>query len=84
MRRDLIDADESLVAIKSDGSLTQTAKDILRACDSPATQEEIARSLVRHFSQVGPLVLDCIQLGLLEDQDGRLALTAFGREKLFL
>lgn len=84
MRRDLLDVDESLVDIKPDGSLTQTARDILRACDPPSTQEEIARVLVRHFSQVGPLVLDCIQLGLLEDQSGRLALTVFGREKLAL
>ena len=36
MRRDLFDADESLAAVKPDGSLTQTAKDVLRACDPPA------------------------------------------------
>lgn len=84
MRRDLFDADESLAAIKPDGSLTQTAKDILRACDPPATEEEIARAIVRHFSQVQPLVRECIHQDLLKERDGRLVLTDLGREKLFL
>jgi hypothetical protein len=84
MRPDLVDADESLVAIKSDGSLTQTAKDVLRACDPPATEEEIAKVLARHFSHVTPLVRDCIHLDLLKDEDGRLALTELGQEKLAL
>jgi len=82
MRREMFNADESTPGIKEDGSLTQTARDILRACDPPATQEDIARAIVRHFSQVGPLVRDMIALGLLEDVDGRLALTEFAREKL--
>jgi hypothetical protein len=84
MSSGLVDLDESQVAIKPDGSLTQMARDVLRACLTPATEEEVSKSLVRHFSQVGPLVRDCIHLDLLEDQDGRLALTVFGREKLAL
>lgn len=84
MSSDLADTDESQVAIKVDGSLTQMARDVLRACLTPSTEEEVAKALVRHFSQVGPLVQDCIQLDLLEDRSGRLALTAFGREKLGL
>ncbi len=79
-----LDADESVPAIKSDGSLTQVAKDMLRACDPPATEEDLARALVRHFSQVQPLVRDLISLGLVEDVDGRLVLTDFGREKLLV
>jgi hypothetical protein len=84
MSSDLVDPDESQVAIKSDGSLTQMAKDVLRACLTPATEEEVSKALVRHFSQVEPLVRDCIHLDLLVEQDGRLALTVVGREKLFL
>lgn len=84
MRSNLGDSDESLAAIKSDGSLTQMAKDVLRACDPPATDEDIARALTRHFSFVEPLVRECIQRDLLKEQDGRLALTELGREKLFL
>lgn len=84
MSADLVDPDESQVAIKPDGSLTQMGRDVLRACLNPATEEEVAKALVRHFSQVGPLLQDCIQLDLLEDQSGRMALTAFGREKLGL
>jgi len=79
---DRIDADESVAAIKPDGSLTQTARDVLGVCDPPATQEDIARALVRHFSQVQPMVRDLVSLGLLEDVDGRLALTELALEKL--
>ncbi len=82
MTSDMYDADESVAAIKPDGSLTQTAKDVLRACDPPATEEDIARALVRHFSQVQPMVRDLIHLGLLEDVRGRLGLTTLAREKL--
>ena len=84
MRSDLVDADESVAAIKPDGSLTQMAKDILRACNPPATDEDIARALTRHFSFVEPLVRECIQQDLLKEQDGRFAITDLGREKLFL
>jgi hypothetical protein len=84
MRSDFADSDESAAAIKSDGSLTQMAKDVLRVCDPPATDEEIARALTRHFSFVEPLVRECIQQDLLKEQDGRLAITELGREKLFL
>jgi len=84
MRSELVDADESQAAIKPDGSLTQMAKDVLRVCDPPATDEEIARALSRHFSFVEPMVRQCIQQDLLKEQDGRLALTDLGREKLFL
>uniref|UniRef100_I2Q3X4 Uncharacterized protein n=1 Tax=Desulfovibrio sp. U5L TaxID=596152 RepID=I2Q3X4_9BACT len=82
MTSDMYDADESVAAIKPDGSLTQTAKDILRICEPPATEEDIARGLVRHFSQVQPMVRDMLHLGLLEDAEGRLALTTLAREKL--
>jgi Mn-dependent DtxR family transcriptional regulator len=82
MTRDMIDADESMAAIKPDGSLTQTARDVLRVCDPPATEEDIARALVRHFSQVQPMVRELISLGLLEDVSGRLVLTDFGQEKV--
>jgi Mn-dependent DtxR family transcriptional regulator len=44
--------------------------------------EDISRALVRHFSQVLPMVRDLVNLGLLEDQNGRLAVTDYGREKL--
>lgn len=77
-----IDADESIAAIKPDGALTQTAKDILRVCDPPATEEDISRALVRHFSQVEPMVRDMVNLGLLVDVDGRLALTELAQAKL--
>lgn len=83
MSADLADPDESQIAIKSDGTLTQMTKDVLRACLTPATEEEVAKVLVRHFSQVGPLVRDCLHLDLLEEREGRLVLTVFGREKLF-
>ncbi len=79
---DRIDADESVAEIKPDGSLTQTARDILRVCEPPATEEDISRALVRHFSQVQPMVRDLVNLGLLEDVEGRLALTELAREKL--
>ena len=65
MRSDSIETDESVAAIKPDGSLTQMAKDVLRACDPPATDEDIARALTRHFSFVEPVVQECIQQDLL-------------------
>lgn len=79
-----IDADESVAAIKPDGALTQTAKDVLKVCDPPATEEDISRALVRHFSQVEPMVRDLVNLGLLEEVEGRLALTGLALEKLSL
>ncbi|MHC1713823.1 MAG: hypothetical protein AB9872_16895 [Solidesulfovibrio sp.] len=82
MRRDMLDADESAAAVKPDGTLTQMAKDILRVCDPPATEEDISRALVRHFSQVQPMVRAMIHQDLLKDQEGRLTLTDRGREKL--
>lgn len=82
MTRDMYDADESMAAIKPDGSLTQAARDVLRACDPPATEEDISRALVRHFSQVQPMVRDLINLGLLQDENGRLALTEHAEAKL--
>lgn len=82
MRRDLVDVDESQPAIKPDGSLTQMARDVLHVCDPPATYEDIARALSRHFSFVEPLVQVCIQLDLLREKNGRFALTDFAREKL--
>ncbi len=84
MIRDGFDTDESLAAIKPDGTLTQTAKDVLKACDPPATVEDIARAIVRHFSQIPPLVRDLVHQDLLEEVDGRLAVTELGREKLSL
>lgn len=82
MTSDMYDADESVAAIKPDGSLTQTAKDILRVCEPPATEEDISRALVRHFSQVQPMVRDLVNLGLLEEVQGRLSLTGLAQEKL--
>ena len=82
MTRDMYDADESMAAIKPDGSLTQTAKDVLVVCDPPATEEDISRALVRHFSQVQPMVRELINLDLLKDVGGRLALTDRALEKL--
>lgn len=82
MTSDMYDAAEATPQVKPDGSLTQAAKDILRVCEPPATEEDISRSLVRHFSQVQPMVRDLVNLGLLEDNNGRLAVTAYGREKL--
>lgn len=82
MTSDMYDAAEATPQVKPDGSLTQSAKDILRACDPPATEEDISRAVVRHFSQVQPMVRDLVNLGLLEDNNGRLAVTDYGREKL--
>jgi len=82
MTRDMYDADESMAAIKPDGSLTQTARDVLAVCDPPATEEDISRALVRHFSQVQPMVRELINLDLLKDVEGRLALTERALEKL--
>jgi Mn-dependent DtxR family transcriptional regulator len=82
MTSDMYDAAEATPQVKPDGTLTQAAKDILRACDPPATEEDISRALVRHFSQVQPMVRDLVNLGLLEDHNGRLAVTDYGREKL--
>ncbi|KHK00827.1 hypothetical protein DVDV_1175 [Desulfovibrio sp. DV] len=82
MTSDMYDAAEATPQVKPDGSLTQAAKDILRVCEPPATEEDISRALVRHFSQVQPMVRDLVNLGLLEDNNGRLAVTAYGREKL--
>ena len=84
MTSDMYDADESVAAIKPDGALTQTARDILRACDPPATEEEIAKAIVRHFSQVVPMVRDMVNLGLLKDAEGRLVPTELAKEKLGL
>lgn len=84
MTSDMYDADESVAAIKPDGTLTQTAKDILRVCDQPATEEDIARAIVRHFSQVVPMVRDMVNLGLLNNVEGRLAVTELAKEKLAL
>ena len=82
MISDMYDAAEDTPQVKPDGTLTQAAKDILRVCEPPATMEDISRALVRHFSQVLPMVRDLVNLGLLEDQNGRLAVTDYGREKL--
>ena len=82
MTADMYDAAEATPQVKPDGSLTQAAKDILRVCEPPATEEDISRALVRHFSQVQPMVRDLVNLGLLEDNNGRLAVTDYGREKL--
>ena len=84
MTSDMYDAAEATPQVKPDGSLTQSAKDILRVCDPPATEEDISRAVVRHFSQVQPMVRDLVNLGLLEDCNGRLAVTDYGREKLAL
>lgn len=84
MTADMYDAAEDTPQVKPDGTLTQSAKDILRACDPPATAEDISRALVRHFSQVQPMVRDLVNLGLLEDRNGRLAVTDYGRDKLAL
>jgi len=82
MTSDMYDAAEATPQVKPDGSLTQSAKDILRVCDPPATEEDISRAVVRHFSQVQPMVRDLVNLGLLEDCNGRLAVTDYGREEL--
>ena len=82
MTSDMYDAAEATPQVKPDGSLTQAAKDILRVCEPPATEEDISRALVRHFSQVQPMVRDLVNLGLLEDRNGRLAVSDYGREKL--
>jgi len=82
MTRDMYDADESMAAIKPDGALTQTARDVLRVCDPPATEEDISRALVRHFSQVQPMIRELVSQDLLKDVSGRLTLTDRAREKL--
>jgi DNA-binding IclR family transcriptional regulator len=71
-----------MACINSDGSLTRTARIVLRALRSPGTEMDIAELTDLAFYQVRASLRELVELGLLEKYDDLYQITPAGLEKL--
>jgi len=72
-----------MACISSDGSLTITAKFLLRSLlEAPLPPEDIARALGEPLFKVRGNLREMREAGLIDEADGRFFLTEEGKGKL--
>ena len=71
-----------MACVKPDGSLTETAKVLLRQLENPLNAEEIAPRVNQPLFKVRSVMRELVVNGLAMETDGKFQITSKGREKL--
>lgn len=71
-----------MACVKPDGSLTETAKVLLRQLQNPLNAEEIASRINQPLFKVRSVLRELASNGLVLEGDGKFQITAKGTEKL--
>jgi hypothetical protein len=71
-----------MACVKPDGSLTETAKTLLKQLDNPLTAEEIAPRINQPLFKVRSVMRELVGNGLALEGEGKFQITAKGTEKL--
>jgi predicted transcriptional regulator len=71
-----------MACVKPDGSLTETAKTLLRQLDNLLTAEEIAPRVNQPLFKVRSILRELVNNGLALEGEGKFQITAKGTEKL--
>jgi predicted transcriptional regulator len=71
-----------MACVKPDGSLTETAKVLLRQLENPLNAEEIAPRVGQPLFKVRSVMRELVGNGLAMEADGKFQITTKGKEKL--
>jgi predicted methyltransferase len=71
-----------MACVRDDGSLSPTAKRLMKAIPEPATEEDVAMAADLPLYRVRSVARELIQAGLVEVTDGKFRLTKTGEERL--
>jgi hypothetical protein len=71
-----------MACVKPDGSLTETAKVLLRQLENPLNAEEIAPLVNQPLFKVRSVMRELVSNGLAMETEGRFRITSKGKEKL--
>jgi len=67
--------------INPDGTITPSAKAMLSAVLSPATPEEVAKSIGLPLFRIRSSIREMREAGLVEEKEGKYLATRIGKEK---
>ena len=68
--------------VRDDGSLSPTAKRLMKAIPEPKTAEEMAIAAELPLYRVRSVARELIQAALVEEADGKYYLTTSGKERM--
>jgi predicted transcriptional regulator len=71
-----------MACVKPDGSLTETAKVLLRQLEKPLNAEEIAPRIGQPLFKVRSVMRELLSNGLAIEVNGRFQISSKGEEKL--
>ena len=71
-----------MACVKPDGSLTETAKVLLRQLENPLNAEEIAPLVRQPLFKVRSIMRELVGNGLAMEVEGRFQISSKGEEKL--
>ncbi|GAB4559102.1 MAG: hypothetical protein Kow0047_04740 [Anaerolineae bacterium] len=71
-----------MACINPDGTLTGSARAVLRAAREPLTPAEIAQQTGLPLYRIRSSLRELVDAGLLSEQDGRYVLTEAGAERI--
>jgi len=71
-----------MACVNPDGTLSDSAKALLRAAAEPIPPEEIAKQAGQPLFKVRSSIRELIEGGFLEEQEGNYVTTAAGKDKV--
>ncbi len=71
-----------MACISADGALTESARKMLEAVQTPATPEEVAQSTGLPLFRVRSGLRELVQAGLVAETEGRYQITEAGQQKM--
>ncbi len=70
-----------MACISADGTLTESARRMLEVLQNPATPEDVAQATGLPLFRVRSGLREMAQAGLVEEKEGRYALTEAGKQR---
>jgi DNA-binding IclR family transcriptional regulator len=71
-----------MACVKPDGSLTETAKVLLRELENPLDAEEVAPRIGQPLFKVRSILRELVSNGLALEDQGKFQISTKGKEKL--
>ena len=71
-----------MACVNPDGSITETAKALLRVLESPLTPEEIAQQVGQPLFKVRSSLREMTGAELIIEEEGKYIITERGKEKI--
>lgn len=71
-----------MACISADGTLTESARKMLQAVQTPATPEEVAQNTGLPLFRVRSGLRELAQAGLVAETEGRYQITEAGQQKM--